>query len=1328
MTKEVASEIEQAESVNAPISETAQTTETQTAKPVKKKWGTFRWLWYFFVFLLVLVFTPVIFLFTGKGQRTALEFATQFVDGLTLEQVEGSLQDGLTLKNAQYKMDGVDVRLGQAEIHIGFDCLKAQKACLENLTLKDATINVDTSKLPPSQPKEQTAWGDMRLPLALSFQNLQADNINVRVDEMDIALKHFQSGIQGQEKSLSLRPTQIDGLSLSLAPEAVENRKENVKNAAKAAVKGVDWEALKKQLAKPLLTKMEPIKLPFYFTVEDFKATDIQIEQKVKNRDGSFAKPISIISIPLMAMKGKSDETKVALETFEIQSDKGNISGSGHLTMSGNYPLNWHLKGSHPELIEYKIPASYADVKLTGELFGKTQLNLQSGGAAKFHLSGQVALTEAKTPFNLVLKSDELRYPFMPEKNVSPLKLQNVALTLGGNLLNYQLDGGLSSSGMNLPAGQLHLTGKGELTHFELTDLAINALDGKANLSGKVDWKNGVEWDSAVKLNGVNTKSLLPEWAAVLSGALHSKGYAGRGAKGNEWAVSVKDMDVNGTLFQKKLQLKGDLSADFKTLLNVQDAKLIYGENVIALKGILGDSADFSADINAPNLKGLVPKLSAGLKGKVRMQGKLTEPSLDLDLVANNVVYETLKLQHLTAKGRVTTERQIVADLQLGLTKLSTGEIKIDQANAELKGSETNHTLKLTSKGDPVGVNLQLVGRFDRQQEIWQGQLSNVAIQSPFGLFQSDKAIQLNYNNKQIRANVSAHCWRNPKIHFCFPQAFQAGEEGKIPFEIKQFDLATLQEYLDKNTKVSGLVNVKGDAAWFKNKSPMVNVELVSNAIKLTQKMDNTTFPLSFVPVKISAKMAENNVRVNADIKLENNGRLSSDILVKDIANKRALSGNINIDKLGLSLIRPLLSGGEMINGDINARLTVGGTAISPLLYGNLNLTGLKAKSNAMPFDITGGGLTMQFNGATSTLKGSVQTPQSTLNLTGDANWQKLDAWHTRVKAHANKFRVDVPGIAKVDVSPNIEVKVTPKELLLGGRIDIPWARIDVQELPESAVSVSGDEVIMEGSKNRKIAYKPPVVATTKNAPQKGQGMAIKGDVSIHIGDDVRLEAYGLKTELKGLIKVRQGNKGLGLYGQVNLKNGTFASFGQDLIIRKGVISFTGLPSQPTLDIEAIRNPEAMEDAKVTAGVRVTGLADNLDVKVFATPSMSQDQALSYILTGRGLENSGDAASSNSVAAALIGMSLSKGSKTVGSVGSAFGISDLNVTTAGIGDNTKVVVSGSLTPKFKVKYGVGIFAPLTELTLRYRLAPSLYLQWISSINQAVDLLYRFEFD
>lgn len=1294
-------------------------------QPVKKsKW---RWLWCFLCLFLVIVVALFAFLATGKGQRTTLNFVSHLLNGLEVEDSEGSLQDGLTLKNAVYQMDGVKVNVGQADLKIGFKCLLSYKACVENIVIKDTEVVVDTAKLPASEKteKEPVDWENFSLPLDVSLQNVALENVKVRVDEMDIKLQHFSSSIKGKKKEIAIAPTKLEGLYLSLAPEAVENTKDKAKDKAKEVVKSTDWKGLKQQLSEPLLSKLDPIKLPLYFDVPEFKANDIRIEQKNRNEDGSYGQPSEIINVSSVAIQAKSDKQKIELKDFDIQSNQGNVSGQGELTMSGNYPLKWSLKGSHPEFVELKIPESFANVELEGELFGKTNLSIQSGGAAKFDLSGSISLAEPKTPFNLTLKSDQVSYPFMPEKGSDPLTLKNIDLALTGNLLDYRLNGRVNSSGMNLPEGNLQLDGKGDITHFALNELILTALDGKASLNGSVDWTEGVEWNTAVKLNNVNTKSLLPEWAAVLSGDLKTNGYAARGVQGKDWAVSVKYVNIDGTLFQKKLNLKGNATSDSTTLLNVQQTNLIYGENVIALNGILGDKSDFSADINAPNLKGLVPNLAASLKGKVKMQGKLTEPSLDLDLRADNLAYDSLVLQGLTAKGKVTTEKQITADLNMTLNQYTQGDVKLENVVLALQGTENNHTLKLTAKGEPVGANLQIAGKFDRNTQNWQGQLSNVAIQSPLGVFQNDKTVQVSYNNKQVSANVSAHCWRNPKLTLCFPQAFNAGEEGKVPFEIRQFDLASLQEYLDKTTQLTGIVNAKGDAAWFKNRSPLVNLELTSNSLKLNQKLDTGSFPLVLAPVKITAKMADNDLNVNTDIRIENNGRITSNMVMKDIAGRRGLSGNINVDRVTLALLKPLLSGGETIGGDINARLTLGGTALSPLLYGNLNLTSLNAKSNAMPFDVTGGGLTLAFNGATSTLKGSVQTPQSKLLLDGDANWQKLDAWHTRIRANANKFRVDVPGIAKVDVSPNIEVKVTPKELVLGGRVDIPWARIEVKELPESAVSVSSDEVIMEGSAKNKQAYKLPV--STKNVPQNGQGMAIRGDVGIFIGNDVRLEAYGLKTNLNGVIKVRQGNKGLGLYGQVNLKNGTFASFGQDLVIRKGIISFTGLPSQPTLDIEAIRNPEAMEDSKVTAGVRVTGVADDLDVKVFSNPSMSQDEALSYILTGRGLENSADAASNNSIAAALIGMSLSKSGKTVGKVGSAFGISDFSVTTAGIGDNTKVVVSGNLTPKFKVKYGVGIFAPLTELTLRYRLAPSLYLQWVSSLNQAVDLLYRFEF-
>lgn len=1283
------------------------------------KRSRFRWLWRVLLICLLLLIGAAVFLSTLTGQKTALKLVDELLDELSIGQVEGQLQDGLSLKAVRYQTDGVEVLVGQADLHLGFRCLMDKRACVENVALRDVSVQIETDKLPPAQPKEEKPFTTFNLPIPVSLKQVALDNLNVKVDDTEIFLAHFHTGIEGEHQALTLQPTELHGLTISLPPQAEEKPQKSAKEREK-----VDWEALEKTLRQPLLNKLKPIKLPLHLSIPSFKATEIQLERKVKNAQGQWAEPRAIVSLPLVELQGKADEQRVELTQFTLRSDKGNISGSGHLSLVEDYPLNWQVKAESSLLPEWKIPASQADISLSGELFGTTHLDIKTTGAVNAQLSGKVALSEEKTPFSLKLNSKQASYPFMPEKGREPLTLRGLDLRLSGDLLGYQLDGSSALGGMGIPNGAVRLRGQGGLTQFDLSALVLEILGGKAELSGKLDWAEGIGWQSKAQLAELNTASLLSDWPAVLSGSLSSQGYAGRGKQGDEWAVSVKEMDLNGRLFDKKLQLKGELQSDYATLLSVPVTRLIYGENTVVLKGTLGEKSDFIAEIDAPNLKGLVPHLQAAAKGNVKLQGKLSAPELVLDLTAANVAYNKFNLKQFVAKGKVTTDKQIYADLNLQFKQLGVGDIQINQAEITLKGNEDAHQLQLASNGEPVGLDLQISGKFDRLQQRWQGQLSQVQTKTALGTIQNDKPVQIAYLHKSLNTEISAHCWQHTKIKLCFPTAFQAGVEGKVPFEITQFDLTMLQEYLNKQTQLSGIVNAKGEAAWFKNGSPRVNVALNAGPLQIKQTLDGQAIPLTFSRFILNATLKENNLQLNTDVQLENNGRLSSELMMKEIANKRALSGHIQLDKLHLGLLKPLLRHDEQLDGDIHARLTLGGTAQSPLLYGDLNLSALKVQSKMMPFDIINGGLAMHFAGARSTLNGSVQSQDGTLSLSGEADWRNLNAWHSRIQATSDKFRLNLPELGKVDVSPNIEVSVTPKLLNLSGNIDIPWARIEVQELPESAVSISGDEVIMDGTSKQKRTFS---VLNAKNSPKTGQGMSINGDISVNIGKDVRLEAYGLKTHLQGLLKVRQGNRGLGLYGQVNLNNGTFASFGQDLIIRKGVISFTGLPSQPTLDIEAIRNPAAMDNSSITAGVRATGLADNLDVKIFSDPSMSQDQALSYLLTGRGLDNN-EGASGNSVAAALIGLGLSKSSKTVGSVGSAFGISDLNVSTEGIGDNTKVVVSGSLNSRLKVEYGVGLFAPLTELALRYRLAPNLYLQWVSGINQAVDLLYRFEFD
>ncbi|SYK73581.1 Family of uncharacterised function (DUF490) [Klebsiella pneumoniae] len=93
----------------------------------------------------------------------------------------------------------------------------------------------------------------------------------------------------------------------------------------------------------------------------------------------------------------------------------------------------------------------------------------------------------------------------------------------------------------------------------------------------------------------------------------------------------------------------------------------------------------------------------------------------------------------------------------------------------------------------------------------------------------------------------------------------------------------------------------------------------------------------------------------------------------------------------------------------------------------------------------------------------------------------------------------------------------------------------------------------------------------------------------------------------------------------------------------------------------------------------------------------------------------------------LISLGVAQSGQLVGKIGETFGISDLALDTQGVGDKSQVVVSGKITNDLQVKYGVGIFDSLATLTLRYRLMPRLYLEAVSGVNQAIDLLYQFEF-
>ncbi|WP_032983600.1 translocation/assembly module TamB domain-containing protein, partial [Cronobacter malonaticus] len=524
--------------------------------------------------------------------------------------------------------------------------------------------------------------------------------------------------------------------------------------------------------------------------------------------------------------------------------------------------------------------------------------------------------------------------------------------------------------------------------------------------------------------------------------------------------------------------------------------------------------------------------------------------------------------------------------------------------------------------------------------------------------------------------------------------------------------LAMIKPFMPEETQASGLFTGKADVSWDTTKEglPQGQVQLAGRGVRVTQLVNGNPLLVAFDTLNLNAELRNNRARLNWLIRLANNGQFDGDIQVADPQERRNLSGNINIRNFSLAIANPVFSRGEKAAGILSANLRLGGSARQPQLFGQMQLNGVDIEGNFMPFDMQPSQLAMNFNGMSSTLQGVVRTKQGEIALDGNADWSQIDNWRARVAARGSRVRITVPPMVRLDVSPDVVLEATPSLITLDGRVDVPWARIVVHDLPESAVGVSSDEVLLDEN--------------LKPEEEQHASIPINSNLIVHVGNNVRIDAFGLKARLTGDLKVAQDKQGLGLNGQINIPEGRFHAYGQDLLVRKGELLFSGPPDRPLLNIEAIRNPDATEN-DVIAGVRVTGETDEPKVEVFSDPAMSQQEALSYLLRGQGLESG--QSDSDAMTSMLIGLGVAQSGQVVGKIGETFGVSNLALDTEGVGDSSQVVVSGYVLPGLQVKYGVGIFDSLATLTLRYRLMPKLYLEAVSGVDQALDVLYQFEF-
>lgn len=1240
--------------------------------------------------LLVVFILLAILVFTNIGLSSGLWVAQKLVPELKVGSTEGSLLPSFSVHNVAYVNPelGVETHLKRFDFSTSLDCLFEHSICIDLVAIDGLKFSMPALPEPKTPPKDESSGGlpTLFLPIPISLTNLNLNNIDINVLGNKAKWAHFSTGLYAQGRTLTVRPTVWKNIALTLAPTG----------DAPVEVKSTTT-----PLSQQSDILLPNIILPFGIKLEQLDIYDFTLQQ---------TRPVVVNHLGFQANARGSD---VEVKNLKLDMPEADVSLETKVTLSGDYPLSLEAKGMvkmpdyNGQSVHLKAQGSVADLTLSSQLSGE----------AVAKLNARIQPLKSTLPFELSVRDVKAQWPFkgQPDYQIALKQLDGK-----GSLEGYQLQLDGQLAGTAIPQVDISANAQGDLSHIALERLNIDTLGGNIAGQAMVNWQAPLHWNATLGLTDIQPGLQWPEAEGKISGSIiHSGSLTSQGG----WKINVPSLDINGMVRDYPLVIRGQLSANDITgrgeyTVRTGGLNVAHAGNAIKLKGKLDKQWDINVDVDMPKLSKTLPQLKGQIKGDIQLRGKQKQPKIITNLAATNIDWNDAEatLASLTVKGEVSPLPAPSGDIVLQARKGHYQAHTLNNLTLHFSGNEQLHRLSLDTVTDIASAKLQVQGGLEKQN-LWKGQLQDASValsvqkNKESSAWRLDHPVDIQYTLDTQTAHVQAHCWQNSPSKICLDNDLKAGESGEANVSIQHFTFNQLQAFLPSATKIDGEINATAWAKWAKNTPPQVKLDVDIPSGKITQNLEPPV-TIGWDTLHLSAGLEHNKLAMNWRFELTKNGQIEGQLVIPNVqAKQMEIEGNNVIESIHLGFLSPLLGEQNRMNATVQSDLAFQGPILNPKVNGQLNITDFLLEGQMFPVDVKKGEINTKFNGYSAALNSELDTEDGKLTLQGDANWAQRNQWFANLRAFGDELKVDVPPMVSLKVKPDLTIAITPTLAKITGQIDIPWGRILVEELPESAINVSKDEILL----NEKLQ---PIEEET------GLPMALETDVTINIGNDVSLSAFGLKGNLVGSLKVSQKNKGPFILGEIRIENGYYQSFGQDLIIKEGKILMNGPVDQPYVAIKAIRNPDNTED-DVIAGIQVTGPVDAPEVTIFSEPAMPQNSALSYLLRGRDVDDTGGG---NAMTTVLIGLSLAKSGKVVGQIGEAFGVQDLQLGTAGSGDDSKVTVSGYIAPGLQVKYGVGIFNALGEFTVRYELMSNFYIEAVTGLDSAVDFIYQFSFD
>jgi len=1004
-------------------------------------------------------------------------------------------------------------------------------------------------------------------------------------------------------------------------------------------------------------------------------------------------------SLSDIALSLQADSSSIRISKAALTWEENHASLTGNVELSEQYPIDASLTFDMPTLLGPK--STRLTLNANGLIDGQLTLQAALKGHQNATLDGTVHALETPIRLNGELLGERLQ---SLEASNQAVVLQQLKLVFNGDLDKLGLETSARISGAEIPPNELSISGQMlDIASLEDLKLRAKALGGEANINGAVHWQPALSWRVDGDFKNIDIEKYRADVKGKLSGSINSSGEQRDGEFLSPSTVVKLRGDLQGYPLTADLQV----SLAEKGQLNLKQLELHSGKNHITAKGKIEQTIAIDATIDALDLATLWPGLGGKLQGKISATGERLKPTVKADLNGTAIAFNEFSTANLS----------LLADIQQGGEKTSKLTLLTDggsgpgvvngSVDLQLLGTLGKHSLALLAKTTEQSAELKLQGAL--QGANWKGSLdsSTLAYQKIELQLQSPTAIA--WQSDTAQASVAAHCWLRDNATLCLKNdTTLSAQKGDATIVLNNLDLSDFNPLLPENAKLFGQLNADIDGQWAAGTSPLASVKTDVKNLKL-QGIDpqGEQVDVNFSTARLTALLDEN--QGNFDLELSSPEQGNTRIKTSFDPKIKTLSGDLNLEGFLLKPLLPMLPMLDTLDGEISAKGDFSGTIDDPQFTGRIQLMDPALAGAEIPLTIDGGELKIDINGRKATVNSNFEvTPTGNIQVSGDISF--TDKLVATLAINGDKLAVVLPPTVEATVNHKLTVAYSPELLKLRGKIHIPDAVIVLEGMTGSGPSVSSDLVLIDEEDQ-------PIEST-----EQASALSIDMDIQVQVDDDVRLSGYGFETQLEGDIKVRQRvGQPPQLAGGLDLVNGKYQAYGQDLEVRRGELLFVGPIRATRIDVSAVRVVDQVE-----AGLMLEGSILEPVTTLFSEPAMPEADVLSYILLG-GPPGQGGGDEGAMLARAALGLGLKNGNKIAGQFASAAGIKDFNIGADGKGDDTAVVLSGRISPKLLLSYRVGVFDAVNTLTARYDLNQKLYLELMRGVEQAIDIFYSVDY-